>query len=185
MTRWSKWKKNMEDLVCEDLKDRINFYATVYRKTHDQRGKVWIELDKEVIFEANTLEWEIEYFSLANEIRKINNCTEFRDKSQSKGYYQAYDDAEKILKGKHKIDEFHFYNAMKKYLTSSFEDSLKSDDTLTRILCLIDKRLGKRRLKEFRIKNDDCEAIKKIYNVRCQLSGIGFNFHDMQDHKTI
>jgi len=64
MTRWSKWKKRIEEFICDDLKDRVDIHATVYRKTHDQLGKVWIELDKKVIFEANTLEWEMEYFTL-------------------------------------------------------------------------------------------------------------------------
>ena len=172
MEKWSKLKKKIEELICEDLRDRVHFYATVYRKTHDQRGKVWIELDKKVIFEANTLEWEIEYFALSDEFRRIDNCMDYNDAKQAKGYYQAYDDAEDILRRKHKIDEFQFYSALKRYFSSSFEDSLEAEDELTRIFCLLDRRIGKRRLQNFIVKKDDCEAIKVLYKARCQSAGI-------------
>lgn len=172
MSRWSKYKKQITELLCDELKERVGIYATVYRKTHDQMGKVWIELDKKVIFEANTLEWEIEYFGLADEIRKINNCTDYTDERQSEGYYRAYDEAEEILAKKHKMDEFQFYNALTKYLNSPFEESLKSNNDLMRILCLLDKRLGKRRLSKMVIKKDDCEAVKILYSERCKISGI-------------
>ena len=172
MARWSKSKKRIEDFVCEELKDRVKFHATVYRQTHDQRGKVWIELDKKIIFEANTLEWEIECYTLSSEIRKINNCENYKDKSQAKGYYQAYNDADDILIQKHKMDEFQFYKTMTKYINSPFKDSLVSKDQLTRILCLLDKRLGKRRLQNFIIYKDDTEGLKILFNIRCKMAGI-------------
>lgn len=172
MEKWSKLKKKIEELISEDLRGRIHFYATVYRKTHDQRGKVWIELDKKIIFEANTLEWEKAYFTLSDELRRTSKCMDYNDEKQSKGYYQAYDDAENILRRKHKIDEFQFYSILKRYLNSHFKDSLKAEDDLTRIFCLLDRRLGKRRLLNFRVKKDDCEAIKILYQARCQTTGI-------------
>lgn len=86
MTRRSKLKKTIEEFICDDLKDRVKFYATVYRETHDQKGKVWIELDKKIIFEANTLEREIEYFSLSEEIKRVNGCRNYMDENQREGY---------------------------------------------------------------------------------------------------
>jgi len=172
MPRWSKWKKRIEEFICKELKDRVKIHATVYRETHDQRGKVWIELDKRVIFEANTLEWMLEYYALSNELRIINQCTDYKDEKQAEGYYQAYDDAGEILKRKDKLDEFQFYNAMRYYFNSPFKDILESEDTLIRIFCLLDKRLGKQRLKNYKIRKDDCEAIKLIYEARCQSVGI-------------
>jgi len=61
---------------------------------------------------------------------------------------------------------------MREYFNSSFKDSLASQDTLIRFFCLLNKRLGKRRLQDFNIKKGDCEGIKLLYNVRCQLAGI-------------
>lgn len=159
-------------MKISELKDRVEFHATVYRKTHDQLGKVWIELDKKNIFEANTLEWQIEHFTLSNEIRKINNCENCEDRRQVEGYYQAYDEAEEILRYKHKLNEFQFYETITSYINSSFKDKLESKDQLTRILCLLDKRLGKRRLQNFIIYKDDTEGLKILYNIRCQIAGI-------------
>lgn len=172
MARWSKFKKQITDLVCDELKERVGIYATVYRGTHDQMGKIWIELDKKVIFEANTLEWAIEYYSLSDEIRQINNCTDYTNANQSEGYYRAYDDAEKILNKKHKINQAQFYNVLISYLSSPFEESLKSNNELVLILCLLDKRLGKRRLENMVITNNNCDAVKMLYSQRCKIMGI-------------
>lgn len=169
MTRWSKFKKQITELLCDEFKKRIGIYATIYRGTHDQRGKVWLELDKKVIFEANSLEWEIEFYGLSNEIRQINNCTDYTNENQSEGYYSAYDEAEEILVKKHKMDEFQFYKALTSYLNSPFEESLQSNNDIVRILCLLDKRLGKRRLLKMVIKKDDCEAVKILYSERCKI----------------
>lgn len=168
LARWSKLKKRITDLICDDLKDRIGIYATLYRETHDQMGKVWIELDKKVIFEANTLEWEIEYFKISDEIRQINHCTNFRDKDQSEEYFKAYDYEEKILSQQHKMDESQFYKALLMYLNSPFEESLQSKNDLIRVLCLLDKRIGKRRLSTFEICSSDCEAVKILFLERCK-----------------
>lgn len=172
MPRWSKLKKRIIDLICDELKDRIGIYATVYRGTHDQRGKVWIELDKKIIFEANTLEWEIEYFGLSNEIRQINQCTDYTNEKQADGYYQAYNEAEFILAKEHKMDEFQFYKTLNIYLETPYAESMESNDDLIRILCLIDKRLGKRRLSNMVIKQDDCDAVKILYSERCKSMGM-------------
>lgn len=176
MPKWSKSKKRIEEFMSEELKDKVKFYATVYRGTHDQLGKVWIELDKKIIFEANTLEWEIEYYTLSNEIRKINNCRNYEDVEQANGYYQAYDDAEKILSRKHKVNQFQFYKVMIRYLNTSFKDSLESEDQLTRIFCLLDRRLGKRRLKDITIRKEDSEGLKMLYKIRCQIAGINSKY---------
>ena len=118
----------------------------------------------------------IEYFTLSEDIRRINNCGDYRDEKQAKGYYQAYNDAEEILKRKHKFDEFQFYDAMRRYFSSSFKESLECDDQLTRIFCLLDRRLGKRKLQDFIIRRDDSEGLKALYNVRCELAGIAQTF---------
>jgi hypothetical protein len=167
---WSKSKKQITNLMCSELKGRIGIFATVYRKTHDQKGKIWIELDKKVIYEANTLEWLIEYETLADEIRIINNCTDFSDKEQAGGYYKAYKEAEEILNKEHKIPAFEFHEKLNAYLQAPFEESLQSSDDLVRILCLLDRRLGKRRLSKMVIEESDCDAVKILYNERCSLS---------------
>ena len=172
MPIWSKLKRQIMDLVCDELKERIGIYATIYRGTQDHTGKVWLEFDRKVIFEANTLEWEIEYYKLSYEIQQINHCTDYKNKNQSKGYYRALHDAENILVKKHKMEESGVYNALIRYLNSSFEDNLQSNDDIARIFCLLDKRLGKRRLSKMVIRKDDCDAVKILYSERCKVLGI-------------
>lgn len=170
MPRWSKLKKQIKSLFCDELKERIGIYAVRYKKANDQPGRVWIQLDKKIIFEANRLKWETEYLRLAKEIRQINNCTDFRDKTQSDCYYRAYDQAEEVLEKKHILNESKFYELLSTYINASFEQNLQSNKDLIRILCLLDRRLGKKQLREMVICPDDCDAVKILYAERCRLS---------------
>ena len=109
--QWSKFKSQLQSLWSDPIKDRIDIHATVYRESHDSLGKIWITFDKEIIFEANTLEKDLKLDKTSSELNQWE-C----------------------------LDEI--YN----FLNKPFEESLKKQNKLTKILCLIDRRLGKRRL---------------------------------------
>ncbi|MEM5594514.1 hypothetical protein AAHH67_27265 [Niallia circulans] len=48
--QWSKVKKKLESYICHCLKNRVDFYLTNYRRTHDQTGRAFIIVDnKEVL----------------------------------------------------------------------------------------------------------------------------------------
>lgn len=35
---WSKTQKQLDDLLCISFKDRVKYFATQYRQSHDQQG---------------------------------------------------------------------------------------------------------------------------------------------------
>src|SRR4030095_2619979 len=48
--QWSKLKSRVKSRICPELKDRIDFYVTGYRRSHDDLEKVWITVDGETVF---------------------------------------------------------------------------------------------------------------------------------------
>lgn len=61
-----------------------------------------------------------------------------------------------------------FLEAVNEYLNSTIENSLRSDNTLIKILVLLDRRVGKRTLES--MKNtiaDEEEIVRYFYKLRC------------------
>ncbi|MCL6613795.1 MAG: hypothetical protein K6U03_04120 [Firmicutes bacterium] len=172
--KWSKLKKQLEQRICDPLKGRVEFFLTNYRTRlgHEAETRFWITVDGEEVFSASRLRWLIEYGSLANQIREINKCTDFRSPEQREGYYRAYDDAEKILRKRGLIDDYEFGKSLKKYLSLPFDEALKSNNPVFKALAIIDGRLGKRRLQELSIQKNEHQLILRLYKLRCEVEGI-------------
>lgn len=66
-----------------------------------------------------------------------------------------------------------FVEAVNEYLNSSIEELLKSDNVLIKILVLLDRRIGKRTLKnmnEVMAKEDN--MVQYFYKLRCDAEGL-------------
>ena len=170
--KWSKLKKAIENHFCDELKDRVKIHFTVYRAEHEPESRYWITVDGKEIINVSELKWVIEYYGLADELRNINDCKDFRDENQKEGYYQAYTDAEKILKAKGMLPDYEFGNSLKGYLSLPFEDALNSENPVFKALAMIDKRLGKRRLKDIKLSKNEHPLVKELYKLRCDVAGM-------------
>lgn len=134
---WSKIKKQLESLICDSLKDRVEFFCSNYRM-HDGIGRAYITVD-------------------GNEV--YNMCTLKRD------YYHQ------LKEGVY--SQVEFLDAAREYLTNSIEISLKSDNTIIKILAILDRRTGKRTLENLKatILNDE-DIVQYFYRLRCDAEGI-------------
>ena len=61
---------------------------------------------------------------------------------------------------------------LKRYLRLSIEDALTSDRPLVRALAVIDRRVGKRRLRSLEIGPEEHPLIREFYQLRCEAEGI-------------
>jgi hypothetical protein len=170
--QWSKLKSMIEERFCQSLKNRVKIYSTRYRGTHDKEGKGWIVVDKKEIFDACTMKWMIAYYGLSNELREINNCTDFTNKEHQEGYYRAYDEAELIVKKRGIYSQYGFYSSLEEYLSLSIEEAMNSDNVIIKGLSMIDKRLGKRRLKDIHLSQGEHAFVKRLYKLRCEAENI-------------
>jgi len=89
----------------------------------------------------------------------FNMCTLRRD------YYRTPKDGE--------VSQVEFLEAFHEYQNSSIEDSLKSDNSLLRMLAVLDRRVGKRTLENLKDKMEfEEELVKRFFELRCSLEGI-------------
>ena len=69
-------------------------------------------------------------------------------------------------------DDYQALADLKAYLRISIDDALKTDTPLVRALAVIDRRLGKRRLRSLDAGPDDHRLVRELYRLRCEAEGI-------------
>ncbi|MGX4601738.1 SF0329 family protein [Faecalimicrobium sp. JNUCC 81] len=157
---WSKQKQILKNNLCDSLRERIDFNIIKYRKSHDSLGRAVITLNKDEICSMATIVLDREHFHVVG-FRLDNESFEDYIKRDSEGY--------KIVNENGYFSEFDFYEAINIYLNISIEDAMKSENILVRALAMLDKRLGKRRLKNIyeNIEKEN-DLVKKFYNIRIE-----------------
>src|SRR5215831_14344953 len=55
---WSQLRKQIRTLICDELRDRVNFHKAVYRKSWESAyDRAWITIDGEEAFELSHGAW--------------------------------------------------------------------------------------------------------------------------------
>ncbi len=145
--QWSKLKTRINDLICPDLKKRIDFHITSYRASHDGADKVWITIDGERVFCCKHYPYEWAERQAHHEGLKGNELKE------ALGEKEIHGPAD-------------FGNAMRAYLDMPVEEALRSADPLIRAFSIVDRRLGKRTIGKLEISDSDHMLVKTFYRLR-------------------
>jgi hypothetical protein len=170
--KWSQLKKTIESFICPTLRNRVKFYSTRYRSTHDQVGRAWISVDGKEIYDFSTPTWINEYYGTAHRIRIENNALDFQDPIQAPGYYDAYKEAGKYVEEKGIFEQYCFYRSIEEYINLPFDEALMSENKIIKSIALIDRRLGKRRLKHIQLNDDEINLYKILYYLRMESEGL-------------
>ncbi|MFF2480084.1 hypothetical protein [Paenibacillus sp. NPDC058071] len=162
---WSKLKQNLESFLCPALLGRVEYRATSYRYLPDKAGLCYISVDKKNVLNmsdtTNLIRWyqseqEIKNDSgiqipISNEeieaVRKDTKGTvpEDRLKVIARGR-KISELAKALLLAQSSLSKSNFGVVANKFLSTSIEESLESNDILLNILALVDKRVGKKRI---------------------------------------
>lgn len=121
---FSKIKKELEtQWLAEKMRGKVKYNLTRYRKSHDSYyGRIEIWLNNELIINSGDITSIIKHgYTYLGETEHLN----------------AGD-----------ITTSAFYSAYYFYINHSIEESLFCDNALVRLFALLDRRLGKRKLKE-------------------------------------
>jgi len=131
--RWSKLKSEVESRFCDSMKKRVSINSTAYGAC--SCGHAWITLDKVLIANFCTRAY---YNNIYYE--KRGEVEEIREKNKK------YDNLENTYGELSRQD---VYESCWAYIHDlSIEQAVLSDNPLIQSLAMIDKRLGKRKLKE-------------------------------------
>ena len=156
--QWSKLKSRVKDRVCPELRDRIDFHVTRFRKATDSGTEAWITLDGNKIFGAG------------NYHRSVPGAVEWHRRKKDD---MTIADAEMLrieiidmLDQRELHDTQHLVGSMRAYLDMAVSDALKSDDPFIKALAIIDRRVGSGTLKKVEIDDSEHSLVKAFYELR-------------------
>ena len=147
MHDWSGMRKKLEqDYLAEPLRGHIRYFATTYKHSPDQEGRVAILLDDREIFGGNY--WD----AWPDEIL-------YPDEDPFVMMMQCYEG----------LNQRDFYEAFHIFDTQSVQESLCSENRIVRLFAVLDRRVGRRTLMKLRDSlSTQTPAFRKLYEIRMQ-----------------
>jgi hypothetical protein len=154
MKSFSGSKKEIREIfICDELKDRIDFRFSVYRKHEFKEGKIDVLIDKTKILEINDV-LKGYYLYSRDDFSDFDLETKIMNKSFIE--YGFYSNRE-------------FYTFVKAYMNMDIKIALSYRNPIIQFFAIIDKRCGKRTLEKLNMSiNDKPDFIRKVYNLRMQ-----------------
>jgi hypothetical protein len=160
--KWSQLKKQIRSLICDELRDRVDFHKAVYRKSYDSLyDRAWITIDGEQVIEFSHGEWSKVWREAKSRVEVTEPNAHWE--RQSKLVAAAIKDS-----GVGSTD--FLSHSLHSYLEMDISDCLKSANPLIRAFALIDRRTGSRSLARFKPSPDDLPLVKEFYELRVSKS---------------
>lgn len=168
--KWSKAKKRLMSFVCESLHSRVDFQVINYRKAHDQLGRAVITVDKVEMLSMCTITAEREEYYRERDIRIQSDDFSYDNVFNNRAIQEQ---AHEQLKMEDIYAQYDFFSALEEYFNSPIEVSLKSNDRLIKILCMLDRRVGKRTLRKMKeFISEENTLVQNFYKLRCDAENI-------------
>jgi hypothetical protein len=169
---WSKLKQTLEGRLAPSLAGRLEYHAAAYHYAHDEDGRVWLTLDKRELASLCDFPRWGRHEELERQVLEANGL-DYRDCELAAGARKAAD--EEAVKLRHReavYGRWEFYEAAHQYLGLSVEDALRSDNGLVLALAVLDRRLGKRRLRGLRLSASENDLVRTLLDVRLRAEGM-------------
>ena len=173
---WSNLRKQMKDLLCDSLKDKIDYFYTSYHSVHNSYGRASINHKKK---ELVAFSWDIGYSQWGDEYKILN---EENANAKTLGSWRAVAERQKEIEKDLMIEKWmpecklcdaDFIDAITTYLNTDVSTSLNSDNYLLRVFAYMDRRVGKRTLVKIKDEVGSLpEWVKEFYYLRCEAEGL-------------
>lgn len=175
---WSGLRKKLEnELLCNCLKGRVQYFYTCYHKAPDQMARIAIRVDGKEILRGNSCNLNNHYNELEKQVKhdleipkRILENGNIINSNENK---LAEDAIESLAIWEGHFEIYHIYEAIILYTNQSIEKSLSSNNPIVKMLSIIDRRIGKRRLLalESDLSNYP-EWLKYFYILRIEAEGL-------------
>lgn len=174
---WSGVRKKLEqEMLCDSLKGRVQYFLTHYHGAPDNYGRFCVRVDgKEMVF-ANSYNVN-KLFAYANQIqnqRKIPN-RQWNGKNflYDEENREVEEEAEKIMMIEGNMNIWQIINAIKKYMDLSAQDAIQSENEIIRMFAMLDRRIGRRTLMHIQVQVEkQPEWLQFFYKLRLEAEGI-------------
>lgn len=163
MATWSGIRNKLEkNYLAESLRGHIQYFATSYSRSPDHEGRAAIRYDgKEILKGSYWNNWMKAHLFPKDDTYEKRMSVE-----------NAYMDDTALKLGV--FDQRCFYRAFDEFDNQSIEKSLVSENLLVRIFAILDRRVGKRKLKEMQETIlDEPDTFQEFYAIRVNAEKIG------------
>jgi len=154
--KWSKLKKIIEDNFAGSVSGRVNIFVTRYTSGSYFMVRGWITIDKAEVANFSTPD---NYNKFEWDTPDINNRIPDEERSEGNA----------VEKGE--FSRADFLDACREFISMNIDEALKSDNPVIRAFAMLDRRLGKRRLKLIDRENLH-PLVSKCLNFRLECEGI-------------
>lgn len=170
--RWSKLKSALDELRASALRERVALHQARYRWTREEAGRVWVTVDGREVASFDTATYIRRRAELGAELFQIRR-DETPDRAASHAAYLESDErAEAILRRAGEYDDYRALEDLEAYLSLSIDEALAAPSPLLRALAMVDRRLGKRRLRVLGARAIEHPLVRELYRVRCEADGV-------------
>lgn len=156
MKTWTSIRHKLEnEYLAYSLRGHIRYFAASYSKCPDHEGRAAIYLDgREIISGSYYEQWSNAGLLPKDETLEKRLSAEFTFMDDTEIKYGMFD--QRCL-----------YNAFYEFDNQSIEKSLHSENMLVRIFAVLDRRVGKRRLRTMKNTiSDEGEVFQTFYRIR-------------------
>ena len=136
---WSKLKREIKKRLADKVKNEIDFYMTEYSGW--STGRAWIAINGKEVVSFSTAEADNNFGSPWNELTKDKPWaihSKVEDEQRTPG----------LLIEKGEFSRGDFTDCFYQYLDYNIMEAQESEHPIIRMLAALDKRTGKRKLKE-------------------------------------
>lgn len=156
MATWSGIRNKLEtEYLALSLRGHIQYFATTYSKSPDHEGRASIRYNGKEIIKGNY--W--------NQYVKAHLFP--KDDTYERRMHESFPFVDHTALELGVFDQRCFYQAFEEFDNQSIDKSLVSDNLIVRILAVLDRRIGKRRLismKDFM--EEEPPVFQKFYAIR-------------------
>lgn len=187
MASWSKVKQQLQGFISPDLENRVEYRASSYKYIHDKSGSCYMTVDKNDIFVMQNMKYGIRWYQNEQEIVKdyenkvVVMQAEIDAFKEKEGHNipeeripliirkrKTAEIAKTIMKEQIALSKSNFFDVVNTFLTTSVDSSLNSDNILLNVLAIVDRRVGKNRLRKMEQQiYEKHPIVQYFYHVRC------------------
>lgn len=167
--QWSKLKQRVEERFADSLHRRVEVHSTRY---YSGEGRGWITVDKQEVVDMSSARVAIESGRIATEEPDAARVAESMIAPKGTQWYASRSYAQVLRRQDIVLSQYEFHHFLWDSLSLSIEDALTSEHYLIRALAMLDRRLGKRRLRALQLSEDEHPLVKQCYALRCEAEGI-------------
>lgn len=155
---WSQLRKQIRSLICEELRDRVDFHKAVYRKSWESvYDRAWITIDGEEAFELSHGEWSNVWRDAKRSVARQHPEADWQTQSEL---------VTTAIKDSGVLHTTFLSESLHRYLEAPIEDSLQSTNPVIRAFAMLDRRTGKRTLARITLADDEHPLVRAFHELR-------------------